>query len=313
VPGASVVVENVDLVGPLGRFALETNADGLGAYQALDVPAGRIQVTAFHPLDAELAGIAEETLEPPDSLNLDVTLGTAVLFLHMLDGFDGFRYDVDCRGQLSDGGRTDETVDDAYDGTYFVDVGGHGFPCHSVGALEDGGREVSFGTTRVAGLRVARKVFVPAAGGFARYLEVLTNPGPVSRTVTVHVQGYLGSQASTRVVVPPSETNNTFVLTDQQETCCDPVLAHVFAGTGAPVGTAALRFQDGDGFIQYSWEVTIPAGGTSILMHFAVQRDPSDTAGARAQAEALAALIDAAPLSGMTASERAQVVNFVIP
>jgi hypothetical protein len=63
----------------------------------------------------------------------------------------------------------------------------------------------------------------------------------------------------------------------------------------------------------YAWQVTVPAGGTVILMHFAVQREPYDRADAQAQAESLRDLIDPEALVGMTAEEAAAVVNFSVP
>ena len=45
-------------------------------------------------------------------------------------------------------------------------------------------------------------------------------------------------------------------------------------------------------------------------MHFGVQRDPTDPAGAASQAQALAGLGDPQALAGMTAAQRADVVNF---
>ena len=47
-------------------------------------------------------------------------------------------------------------------------------------------------------------------------------------------------------------------------------------------------------------------------MHFAVQREPADSAGAAAQAMSLVNLTDPHALDGMTAAEKAQVVNFKI-
>jgi hypothetical protein len=48
------------------------------------------------------------------------------------------------------------------------------------------------------------------------------------------------------------------------------------------------------------------------LMHFAVQRESTDAAGAAAQAQALVNLTDPNALAGMTPVEKAQVVNFRI-
>ena len=47
-------------------------------------------------------------------------------------------------------------------------------------------------------------------------------------------------------------------------------------------------------------------------MHFAVQRDPADIAGAEAQAQALVNLTDPNALAGMTPAEKALVVNFKV-
>jgi hypothetical protein len=56
----------------------------------------------------------------------------------------------------------------------------------------------------------------------------------------------------------------------------------------------------------------VQPGQTVELMHFAVQRDPDDIGAAQSQAAALVNLSDPRALSGMTAAERARVVNFFI-
>jgi hypothetical protein len=48
-------------------------------------------------------------------------------------------------------------------------------------------------------------------------------------------------------------------------------------------------------------------------MHFTAQRAAADTAGARAQAQALATLSDPNALAFMTPADKARVVNFVVP
>ena len=185
--------------------------------------------------------------------------------------------------------------------------------CPGAGLLEENGREVAIGPVARSGLRATRKVFVPPSGGFARYLEILTNPTTQAITVPVEMEGYLGSDDRTRVVVAPSETNNTFAVTDQQGECCDPALAHVFGGPNAAVALTSSQFVNGNSVIRYRWQVTVPPGATVILMHFAVQREVLDTAGAQAQAQALVSLTDPNALVGMSADEKAAVVNFVVP
>ena len=183
------------------------------------------------------------------------------------------------------------------------------------GWLEESDRQIAIGPAPVGALALTRKVFVPAGGGFARYLEILTNPSAAPRTVTVEVASYLGASGgppSLVVVTAPAATNHTFAITDLTGECCDPLLGHVFGGPGAAVN-AATHFAAGDNAISYRWTVTVPAGESIVLMHFTLQREMGATAAAQAQAEALANLTDANALAGMTAAERARVLNFVIP
>jgi hypothetical protein len=313
-PGAPVTVENYDQPGPSGVvFRTSSTADASGNYVAPGVPAGSVRVSGFDPTNAGLPGFAAGTLTPGATATIDVTLGTAVPFTFNLDGADGFRYDVGCRGELIDGGRADRALADAYDSAYFLRVNGPISSCLNVGRLEDDGREIVVGPAGAGGLSAVRKVFVPSAGGFARYLEVLTNPTDAPVTAAVEVRSGLGSDSFTRIVVDPSATTSTFAVTDADGICCRPVLAHVFGGPSARLSVGATQFANGNDLILYRWNVTIPAGQTVILMHFAVQRPIGDTAGAQAQAEALVNLTDSNALVGMSPAERSQVINFNVP
>jgi len=115
-------------------------------------------------------------------------------------------------------------------------------------------------------------------------------------------------------VVAPSATSFTYAVTDQSGICCDPLLAHVFGGASPRVPVSALQFTNNNDNIFYRWDsLTIQPGQTVILMHFAVQRDPADLTGTKAQAASLSNLTDPNALTGMTASEKAAVLNFNIP
>jgi hypothetical protein len=60
----------------------------------------------------------------------------------------------------------------------------------------------------------------------------------------------------------------------------------------------------------YEWRLTLGPGESAALLHFAVQRAPGDTAGAEAQARALADLSDPAAIEDLSAYERGLIVNF---
>jgi len=264
--------------------------------------------------DPPQAGVAEGVVEPfgEFSTTINVTLGNAAALPASLKGTDGFRYQVECEGNLSGGGVSDSNS--AYwsaDYVYLADRNFPGWPCLPAAAEEDG-RQLVIGPRDVVGIQMTRKVYVPPSGGFARYLEILTNPGDTPVTVPVYMASGLVSGSSTRIVAAPTSTGHTYALTDSSE-CCRPVLGHVFAGPGGRLAVSTTHFDSGDGEVFYTWKVTIGPEETVALMHFDVQRDRQDEAGAREQAEALVNLTDPHALDGMTAGERSQVVNFDVP
>ena len=92
-------------------------------------------------------------LPPNQPLSANITLGNAFAFRFPffqtlnLDGTDGFRYDVQCDGELIDGGTVDRHLNDAHDGMYILALSGsqfnRQFPCLSAGLLDQGARQVS--------------------------------------------------------------------------------------------------------------------------------------------------------------------------
>jgi hypothetical protein len=218
---------------------------------------------------------------------------------------------------LNDGGTVDREFNDAYDGMYQSNLSGpdfvRQFPCLNAATVEAAGRQVVLGPVLIHNLQVTRKIYSPAVGGFARYLEEIQNPGTTPVVVSVGITGNLGSDNSTRIVVSPAQTNFTYAVTDQNGICCDPLLGHVFNGATSTLVPTVQFIQTNDN-VFYRWDnVSVPAGQTVIFMHFAVQRPPSDLAGTKAQATGLVNLTDPNAVSAMTAAEKAAVVNFVIP
>jgi len=80
-----------------------------------------------------------------------------------------------------------------------------------------------------------------------------------------------------------------------------------------PADTVVSLAASPAGIVTVPANVTVPAGQTVILMHFGVQRDVTDDAGAVAQAQALVNLTDPNALTGMSAAEQSEVINFVVP
>jgi hypothetical protein len=289
--------------GPFGVLNFNTTADASGNYAFAALPVGDLQISVRQ---GNILGVRSLSLTASGS-TVDVQLGTAVLLPDILQGSDTSKYDVQCDGDLLDGGYG--PANDAYDGAYHVSVNGVQFPCVSSGIPQLSGREVDLGPQTLAGLQVTRHIYVPAEGGYARYLETLTNPTTTAVVVPVTVFSNLGSDSWTHIYIAPSANGNEYAVT--QDDGHDPALAHVFGGSGAAI-TNTNHFVEHDDNISYTWMVTVPAGGHVSLVHFAVQRTTGDVQSAQAQAAALASGTQSGIWNGLSADERASILNFVV-
>ncbi|MBI2218207.1 MAG: LEPR-XLL domain-containing protein, partial [Candidatus Rokubacteria bacterium] len=107
--------------------------------------------------------------------------------------FDGqsYEWDIMSDGEVSDG------TNDAYDGGLELQVASTWFPgiASADWRAEDGGRELILGPVTAGGLSVTRKIYVPTDQGWARFLEILTNPGTTAVTARVTIDTNLGSDS----------------------------------------------------------------------------------------------------------------------
>ncbi|MBI4639160.1 MAG: hypothetical protein HY731_00595, partial [Candidatus Tectomicrobia bacterium] len=212
------------------------------------------------------------------------------------------RFDVSSNGSFSEGSTDNFTRGDAYDGAFSMRIfndtfaGSSSFPSLTASTTagqpcdpnvsqicsEDSNRELVFGpVTTARGLRVTRKVFMPteaAHGGVGRRLEIFRNPTASPITIDVMIEGNLGSDDDGELILTSSgdliaNAQDTFAV-ERDKDRSDPFLGFVIDATqGAPsikqrIGEFILRPDVTDDF-RYVWRaVTIPAGGTVILMHF---------------------------------------------
>ena len=187
-------------------------------------------------------------------------------------------------------------------------VNGKPYPSLASAVPEIPDQQIVFGPVSTAGVLHTRKVFVPSHASFARFLEILENPNDFAVDVTLDVSGEIfASSLSTSSGDSALDAGDGY-LAGELDTGAG--VAIVFADTAGALIPDAAR-TDGD-LYQHVWRgVTIPAGGSVILMHFAVQAN--DRAAAIAGANALLNLSDPTAFSDLTAEERSQVVNFLVP
>ena len=201
--------------------------------------------------------------------------------LETLTGPEGFIYDV----STGDGTCIAEGSSDAYDNAYFLRINGVNYNATN---LTISGRNI-IGTTEIlGGLRVTRKLYVPASkdgtlGNFGRWYDSLQNPTTSPITVSIEYFSNLGSDAST--VVTGSDNGNTsveitdqwFATDDMWDGSEDPSLAHIMYLTGAPEPIDYIELsggpygEQGDRITWRYDNVVIKPGQTIAFVTFAVQ------------------------------------------
>ena len=230
------------------------------------------------------------------------TVGSTSFGFNLFDA-SGFRWDITGSGSINDGSS------DAFDGG----ISNTSFPGQSSGQLEFGGREVVIGPVSISGLQITRKIYVPTDQSYARFLEIVTNPGATTVNYTLPLYTNLGSDGSEPYVMTSSgdsltTTDDDWLITDDNASGSsggDPVVTHVVSGQGGQQRTAS--FVKGSGQVNYSYALSLAPGETKIIMHFASQAPNQATAVTRAQQLAALQLNE---LAGMTDVELSEVVNF---
>ncbi len=273
-----------------GIFTRESSTSLDGEYREENVPEGPITVNVF---DLDDAAANKGVVVAGAETTIDVQLGTipwvdveyAVAGTENIDG-DGAIWVDDGQGY----------------GTTYAYVNAKYFAWLESGRTELSGRQVELGPVRSAGLQHTRKVYAPAGGDWVRYLEVFDNPNSIDVELSLDLDGDLNVDSTSSGDATLDAADRYFV--DSRG------LAMVFAGT-----TAGARAPDwGRGqtdFFEVKWRnLTVPAGGRVIVMHFVVLT--GDPATAATRAETLNELTEPAAISDLTPEERSQILNFEV-
>jgi hypothetical protein len=241
-----------------------------------------------------------------DPLDSSDDLPIVALPLALVDG-DGFRWRINEWGGVSYGG-------DASFGRG-ARAQAFGVEPFSLEALsEENGREVVLGPMVSGSVRVTRKVYVPDDAGFVRFLEIVDNDGDAPANGSVIVRSYceavfLASSSGDAVLAPDDDF---IVCDDGEESWSAAVVSYVFSAPGAAAEPSVASMQGPilETEIRYGFELVVPPRGRSIVMHFAALRANRDASILDARE-----LTELAPemLAGMSAAERADVVNFAVP
>ena len=198
----------------------------------------------------------------------------------------------------------------------------------TIGQYEDAKREIAIRQDNVAGLNVTRKVYVPAAGYFARVIDFVTNPtaDPITIDLVLTANPRGASSALQTPFTSSGDTtvgvNDAWIVADDSNAqdpqytpsqSNNPPVAFVSGGQGARDAMDAVTWvsnTSGTTYTRTFQSVTVPGGGRVAVMHFVVPHYSRQAA--QAAAERLVQLPPEA-VGAMTSPEAAEVLNFAIP
>ncbi|TQV68301.1 hypothetical protein FKG94_23725 [Exilibacterium tricleocarpae] len=254
--------------------------------------------------------VLEDGTDPLDATDFYAAPEPVTLPYELSDG-GGFPWHINATG----GGRVSWPVSSSRMSrlNYGLSVDGVSMPTVDTAHTENQGREVSIGTVDFSGLSVSRKIYISETSNFARFLEVLHNPSELDSIATVRMF-YIGDQYNDIGVVTTSTGDerltpeDNYVITNISASDDPGRRGRVHAFSDAYINVVEPSSITASATVtSVTFEVAIPAGETRIVMHFASRNASEESA--LAAAEDLIHL-DAEKLSGMTLTERRQVINF---
>ncbi len=228
----------------------------------------------------------------------------------LTDG-DGFLWDID------NAGRVDNGSIDAYDIGMSVQVDGVYFPSAAVASA---GREIVVGPATLSGLSVTRKIYVSDTDGWARWVDLYSNPTGADITVGIIYEINPGSDGSRQLIATSSgdavfTTADSWLVTDDSSNGGgDPTLNHNLHDGRTPfqptaVSETVYSCASTNGTRWDYGSFLIPANSTRGLMTLLGQN--SNQADAITNATALSA--QTAGLDGLSAADRGSIVNRLLP
>ncbi len=319
-------------LSPVGGFQSLSTSNG--SFSFSEVPVGPFRVAAVGA--GAQAGRGETTgavNQHGDQQTADVELFALTLPLSLRDGNDlGWQIHSDGslrHGPMLDAAGASPRLSLVANGQAHVFANASG----NLGGSGQNGREVVLHASDLAGLEVARRVYVPVDGYFIRHLDVLSNPGSQDLTVDVVREVVLGGAPSLLATATcaassscagsePLLPGDTWVVVDDANPTdiyesgypdgqFAPSALAVWGAGGTAPSEASLVAEGDRRRLTWRWNaVTVPAGGrVAFLQLFSAQAD-------RVRGQAAAERLVLGPgeaLAGLSAEEAEAILNFDVP
>jgi hypothetical protein len=178
----------------------------------------------------------------------------------------GFTWDF-----RTDYGSVNHGTNYLYSNGKYLYVQGNNFHFGNQARRNAAGDEIECGPWSHNGLKIYRRVKVFKDDGVARWLDIYENPGGNDITVDVRLQSHInyGIQALHTSSGDGTWDEEDFAaVIDVQRRNNTPSVLHVMCG---PKSKLRPTVQQQNNVLQTNYRLTIPAGETAIIAHFAVQ------------------------------------------
>ena len=246
------------------------------------------------------------------AVTVDLQMGTAHRLDHRLvDPVSNYAFEIGSYGTLNAWLQPDSS-NQPYYSAYSGRVGSFDLIGHDTAQHSMGGRQLQFGPVVRLGYQRVRKILVPEAGGYARILDSYTNLGSEPRAMDFSIGGDYWDVPSADSIPDASGLYAVQQAADATHPEAPGVAGHVYAGMGALLPDS-VDIVGGVNHFGWRWARTVAPGETVSWLTYAVVREPQSRAAAQAQAQALGAMTEPGMFDGLSAAERASVINFVVP
>ncbi|HIJ94565.1 MAG TPA: hypothetical protein HPP94_02280 [Desulfuromonadales bacterium] len=322
-------------------FYPSIDGSGNGFYEERNLPADGYlaQATLTPSVVSPDVGVAETgssygILTNTGTLRLDLNLRPEVSLqgtttTELLDSTSGFKYGIGVGGVLAYGGGTTSAYSSPFNGSYlfYEDSAASDFTATS-GWFDPTVSGLFYLKPAVSGgMVLSRKLYLPPAGGYLRYLEIIDNPSASPVSIWPRLYGPLATPASGAWSFNADPATTGYALEQAAGDPLMPQVGMVLQGVDSSVSPLPLQFYADSAATadvpNWYWFGSVPAGGRSCVVHYIFQSGPLDTVtDLEARAKALQSLDGAAlgalgfsadPLFGLTADERTCIMNFNVP
>jgi hypothetical protein len=291
------------------NYIASATTDSSGSFTIENVPVGMVKLVAVDSNSNVGSAIVEVKSTGNNATN--VILGLERQLPITWAGADDHKYTVDTGASFA--AYRDDFTRTAFSYSYGnLVVNGIPFQGGTTAKVLQDGREILIGPRIISGLLVSRRYYVPGHGKYVRVLDMLSNHTTADINAVVKIKGLPQNPVYPAKLEILSATEN-YTAFRPFSNGDDLSFSAIYKGEMGGIGPQKVSFSKVTHDYSYNWNILIPAGKTVSVVNFGSAFLLSDLANAQARAEVLSNGTESNMWDGLTASEKATILNFRIP